>query len=77
MRKKKGFTAISDFIVVGIVVLIFGTVGYIMNIVKLCRSDFEKPIKAEVIRGVGVVVPPVGAIAGYCTIQDSPKTHED
>jgi len=48
-------------------------VGYILNIVKLCQCDFEAPIKAEIIRGIGIIAPPVGMVAGWCTIEDGPK----
>jgi hypothetical protein len=49
-----------------VVALIFGCIGgYVTNIVKLCGTDFEPSYKAEVIRGVGVVVPPVGVVLGY------------
>jgi len=42
--------------------------GWVMNVVKVCQCDFEAPFKAETIRGVGVFIPPVGAVAGGCTI---------
>ena len=45
-------------------------IGYVGNIVKLCRYDFMPPVKAEFIRSIGVFVPPVGAVLGYLTIQD-------
>ena len=47
-------------------------VGYIMNIVALCNCDFEPNYKAEVIRSIGIVVPPVGAVAGWIHIEDGP-----
>lgn len=56
---------------IGIVLLFLaGTAGYVMNIVKIFGTDFASPYKAEVIRAVGVFVPPVGAIAGWFTIED-------
>ena len=51
-------------------ILVFGSIGYIANIIKLCKCDFDLPFKAEVIRALGVVVPPVGMITGYITIKD-------
>lgn len=39
--------------------------GWTINIVKLFGCDFEEPYKAEAIRIVGVVVPPVGAVTGF------------
>jgi hypothetical protein len=53
----------------GVIVLIW-TVGWGKNVYKLCHCDFEASYKAEVIRGVGVIVPVVGAVTGYCTIED-------
>lgn len=38
--------------------------GYVMNIVKLCRCDFEPSYKAEIIHSIGVVSG-LGAITGY------------
>lgn len=53
------------FIIIAIIALL-GAVGYFLNIYKLAtETDFEAPYKAEVIRGAGVLIPPVGAIAGY------------
>ena len=44
--------------------------GYINNIIELSNTDFKAPYKAEVIRTVGIIVPPVGIIAGYIEIND-------
>jgi hypothetical protein len=44
--------------------------GYVMNIVALCKCDFEPSYKAETIRTVGVVIPVVGAVTGYIDIED-------
>ena len=47
-------------------------VGYggINNIVKLCKADFEPSYKCEILRGVGVAVPPVGVVLGYCKFDE-------
>ena len=45
-------------------------IGWIMNIYKFSQCDFDTPLKAEVIRGIGIVAPPVGAIIGYMDIED-------
>ena len=50
------------------VIVIVGSAGYISNIVKLCKCDFEKPMTAEVIRATGIFIPPVGAVVGYLRI---------
>lgn len=51
--------------------------GYVGNIIKLVKCDFEPTYKAEIIRSVGVVIPVVGMIAGYCDIEDKPKGEEN
>lgn len=64
-----------NFIKVSVTVIIFATVifagvGWVKNIVKLTRTDFQAPYKAEILRGVGVIAAPMGAIEGYITISD-------
>lgn len=46
-------------------VVVFGLYGYGMNIVKLAQADFTAPYGDEVIRSAGMVVVPLGVIAGY------------
>jgi hypothetical protein len=62
----KNFIGIVIFL---IVVTIFGCLvgGYVANIVKLCKADFEPTYKCEILRGVGIAAPPVGAILGWVT----------
>ena len=62
------------FIIVVFIILIIGAgvTGWIKNIVKLTRCDFEAPYKAEIIRVVGIV-PPVGAVVGWLNIDDCVK----
>ena len=45
-------------------------VGWGMNIYKFSQYDFDTPLKAEVVRGIGIVAPPFGAIIGYMDIED-------
>lgn len=48
---------------IAVILMLVG--GYIANVVKIFAS-FNDPITAGLlIRGVGVFVPPLGAIAGY------------
>lgn len=47
-------------------------IGYIMNLIAFFRCDFGPNYKTEMIRGVGIVVPFVGAVTGYITIEDKP-----
>lgn len=44
--------------------------GYVMNIVALCQTDFKPSYRAETIRVVGVIIPVVGVVTGYCEIDD-------
>ena len=62
IKQKILAVALGAILVAGAVAI---PVGYVANIVKLCGCDFQAPYKAEVIRGVGVVVPVVGVPAGY------------
>lgn len=64
----KSFTAnitvaLGYFLIVGL-----GVFGYFANIYKLTKCDFEPSYKAEVIRGIGIVVPPVGIVTGYLNL---------
>ena len=68
MKNKRGI--IGVIVLIWISVIVVGTVGWGKNVYKLCHCDFEASYKAEVIRGVGVIVPVVGAVTGYCTIED-------
>jgi hypothetical protein len=68
------------FVIVWLLVVVFGTFGWISNIVKLTQADFEAPYAEEVLRSVGVVVAPLGAVMGYVSVdqhyvdmEDAPK----
>jgi len=50
-------------------IIILGTIGWVMNAIKLAKLDFEEPYKAEIIRGIGLVLI-VGAFTGYIDIED-------
>ncbi len=39
--------------------------GWVFNVYKLTKLDFEPSYKAEVIRTIGVFIAPVGVIGGY------------
>lgn len=45
-------------------------IGWVMNIYKLTQCDFDTPLKAEVIRAVGIPVFPIGVVVGYMDIDD-------
>jgi hypothetical protein len=62
---KMSFLAAISFV-------ILASIGYGLNIMKLATEcDFQGPYKAEMIRGIGIVVPPSGAIMGYLEIEDN------
>jgi hypothetical protein len=52
-----------------VVAILIGAL-WVTNIVRLTQLDFEAPYKAEVIRSIGVVIVPVGAVLGLVDIAD-------
>lgn len=73
MNTQNGYTIVEVML---ILVIIFGIIGYVMNIVKFTRCDFESPYKCELIRGIGII-PPIGAVTGYVTIKDDKHESQD
>lgn len=73
MLNKKGFTLIEIMVILIILLIIPAAIGWGMNIYKLTKCDFNKPYKAEIIRGICIPVAPAGAVVGYLTIRDSEK----
>jgi len=56
--------------VVMLVVAIAALIGYVKNIVELVQC-VDEPIAAEVVvRGIGVFVFPLGAVAGYVSTEE-------
>ena len=51
-----------------ITVVIASLIGYSFNIAKFCKCDFQAPYNKEIVRSVGVLVPPAGFIIGYINI---------
>ena len=47
--------------------------GWFGNIYKLTKYDFDVPLKAEVLRVVGIPVFPMGIILGYMDIEDGKR----
>lgn len=45
-------------------------VGWCVNVYRFCTSDFESPYRAEIIRGVGIPVAPVGAVVGFIDLEE-------
>lgn len=48
-----------------VVVAIAAVYGWIANIVKFFGASFDPLTGAVVLRGIGVFVPPIGAIMGF------------
>jgi prepilin-type N-terminal cleavage/methylation domain-containing protein len=65
MKNQKGYTVVELTIVIAIVLtlVVVGT-GWVKNLIKLARCDFEAPYKAEIIHSVGLL-PPVGMVTGW------------
>lgn len=57
--------------IVPVLIWILCLYGWFANLYKLTKCDFDTPLKAEVIRGVGVVVFPIGIVCGYMKIEDA------
>lgn len=55
-------------VIVYIIVASFALVGWVKNIVKFVNLDFKESYKTEIIRGIGIVAPPIGAVIGYLKI---------
>lgn len=55
----------NKVLIVWALVLVFGCIGWIKNVVHLCQCDFDPIGKAEVIYGVSTFIFPVGAVVGY------------
>lgn len=52
-----------------VLVALFGTIGWINNLVLFVESDFKEPYKREIVRGIGVFTG-LGSIIGYINIKD-------
>ncbi len=63
---KIGITFSAIVILIGL----FCFTSWIMNASKLINSDFEAPYKSEIIRTIGLFIPPVGIVTGYMDIGD-------
>ena len=52
-------------------------IGYLTNLVKFIKCDFEPSYKVEIIRGLGVITG-LGGIIGYIPLEDKKqKTDEN
>jgi hypothetical protein len=53
-----------------VLIVFIGFIGWVKNLVKLSDCNFEAPYNCEIIHSVGLI-PPVGAITGWLTIDDN------
>lgn len=56
-----------------LIFILLGIYGWVLNIYKLVKLDFEPPYKAEVIRIIGIPVGIVGSVIGYITFDEERK----
>lgn len=62
---------VAGTIMIGWILLcIVISIGWLMNVWSFAHLNFQAPYKAEVIRGAGILVAPLGGIAGYININD-------
>jgi hypothetical protein len=52
-------------VIIWLLVVGLGIVGWISNIVKFIDCDFTSPYKCEVVHGIGIPIPIIGAITGW------------
>lgn len=51
------------------ILIVYAVSAHIVNAVKFVKLDFQTPVKAEVIRGIGLVTP-LSFVIGYMKIED-------
>jgi len=61
----------NKFYLAVIVIFVLAVTGWIANLYKFCCCDFAPSYKAEVVRGVGIFMAPMGVVAGYLSIEDT------
>lgn len=53
-----------------ICLILAGAIGWTMNLVCFVTADFKEPYAEEIVRGIGIPIPIVGAIAGYMDFEE-------
>lgn len=66
MKNMKGFTLFEIIVFIALIILF---VGWVKNIIKLSKCDFESPYKCEVFHTIGII-PPLGAVIGYMNFEE-------
>ena len=74
--KQKGFIFVEDILMLlYAIVVLLSIYGYGANIYYIFKCDFEAPYKEEIIRGTGLVIFPVGIVAGYVDLSNKETEH--
>ena len=56
-----------------LIFILICTYGWVLNIYKLVKLDFNEPYKAEVIRIIGIPTGIVGSVIGYMNFDEERK----
>jgi hypothetical protein len=64
-RLQRGFTAMELLAVGTFVLIVAGVGGWIANVVKLVGMDFGAVTGMLVVRAIGIVIAPLGAVMGF------------
>lgn len=65
MKSQRGYTATELMLLVWLLVCIVGFGGWVANIVKLAGMDFASVTGMLVLRAIGIIVAPLGAVLGF------------
>jgi hypothetical protein len=65
MKSQRGYTAAELMMLVWLLVFIAGFGGWVANIVKLAGMDFASVTGMLVLRAIGIIVAPLGAVLGF------------
>lgn len=62
-------------LLIAVIMIIASTVGWGLNVYKLCKLDFEPSYKAEIIRAIAIPTG-LGCIVGYIKFQEEIEQDE-
>lgn len=52
-------------------ILILAIIGCVKDVIHFVECNFKTPYKAEALYGIGIMIPPVGAVIGYINIKNN------
>lgn len=64
-NQQRGYTASELFMLIWLVICLVGFGGWVANIVKLAGMDFASVTAMLVLRAIGIIVAPLGAVLGF------------